>query len=145
MELLRNVTYSVCHWIFEWQTLVGALLAMLAAWLTIRVMRRQMQAEADRHDKAVRRKGLAARAQMPDALSELGLFVRGCAEHLTGRIGSLPSEPVTATTALKQVIEFIEDGAAARTFELVSWYQVLRSRMSHDIPQSGQPEFADRM
>ena len=145
MDTFLSILCSIYEWIFDWQTLVGALLALGAAWWTIRVMRRQMKAEADRHDDAMRRKGMAARAQMPDALSELGAYVRGCAERLTGRAEALPAEPTAAITALKQVIEFINDGAAERSFELVSWYQVFRARMSHDIPHPERAEFADRL
>lgn len=145
MGVVWSILCSIYHWVFEWQTLVGALLALGAAWWTIRVMRRQMKAETDRHDEATRRKRMAARAQMPDALSELGIYVRECAERLTGRAETLPAEPTPAITALKQVIEFINDGAAARSFELVSWYQVFRARMSHDIPHQERAEFADRL
>lgn len=145
MAWLSSVAPSVFEWLYQWQTLVGALLALAAAWWTISVMRRQMKDETDRHREAQRRKRMAARAQMPDALSELGVYVRGCAERLTGRADSLPAEPTSAIAALKEVIEFIDDSAAERTFELVSWYQVFRARMSHDIPNPQKAEFAERL
>jgi hypothetical protein len=44
----------------------------------------------------------------------------------------------------KQVIEFIDDDAAARTFELVSWYLVFRVRNAHDVHNSAHPTFAER-
>ncbi|RWA84903.1 hypothetical protein [Mesorhizobium sp.] len=107
-------------------------------------MRDQMQAETDRHHDAQRRKRLAGRAQMPDALSELGAYLRGCAAYLTSEVDALPVEPTGAISALKEVIEFIDDGAAERTFELVSWYQVFRARMPHGIRAPDKAEFADR-
>lgn len=127
-----------------WQTLVGALVALIAALWTIRVMRDQMRADTDRHHDALRRKRLAARAMMPDALSALGAYVRGCAAYLIGNTDALPAEPTASITALKEVIEFIDDKAAERTFELVSWYQVFKARMSADLPSSERAEFADR-
>lgn len=144
-ETLWSALSAICTWLYHWQTLVGALLALAAAWWTIGVMRKQMKDETDRHNDALRRKQMAARAQMPDALSELGVYVRGCAARLIGTSDALPAEPTAAITALKQVIEFINDGAATRAFELVSWYQVFRARMSHDIPAPDRAEFPDRM
>ena len=81
---------------------------------------------------------------MPDALSELGAYVRGCAARLVGMVDALPAEPTAAITVLKEIIEFIDDAAAERTFELVSWYQVYKARMSQDIPAPDKVEFADR-
>ncbi len=48
-------------------------------------------------------------------------------------------------TDVAEVIEFINDGAAKRSFKLVSWYQVFRARMSHDILHPARAEFADRL
>lgn len=127
-----------------WQTLIGSLIALIAALWTIKVMRDQMKADTDRHHDAFRRKRLAARAMMPDALSALGAYVRGCAAYLIGNADALPAEPTAAITALKEVIEFIDDKAAERTFVLVSWYQVFKARMSADLPTSEKAEFADR-
>ncbi|OEO32902.1 hypothetical protein VW23_008785 [Devosia insulae DS-56] len=132
-------------WLYDWQTMVAAIIALIAALWTIGVMRRQMKDESDRHNDAMRRKRLAARAQMPDALSELGAYVRGSASRLTGRTETLPPEPTSSIAALKEVIEFIDDKAAERTFELVSWYQVLRARTNHGIPTPGTAAFPDRM
>ena len=108
-------------------------------------MRDQMKIETDRHHDAQQRKRLATRAQIPDALSELGAYVRGCAARLVGTADALPAEPAGAIAALKAAIEFIDDAAAKRVFELVSWYQVFRARMSHDIPHPQRAEFSDRI
>lgn len=132
-------------WLYHWQTLVGAILALLAAWRTIVVMRRQMKAEDDRHKEADKRKRMVARARMPDALSDLLAYVRGCAAYSVRTSTILPEEPVAAVAVLKEVIEHIDDDAAARTFELVSWYQVYRVRMTPDIPHPQTPQFAERM
>lgn len=144
IDQIGAVLLAIYEWAFAWQTLIGALVALIAALWTISVMRDQMQAETDRHHDAQRRKRLAARAQMPDALSELGGYLRGCGAYLTNEADNLPVEPTAAISALKEVIEFIDDGAAERTFELVSWYQVFRARMSHGIPAPEKAEFADR-
>lgn len=144
---MNNVWPVLCaihDWVFAWQTLVGAVIALIAALWTIGVMRKQMKDETTRHNDAQRRKRLAARALMPDALSELGAYVRGCAARLMGSAEALPEEPTHAISSLKGVIEFIDDDAAQRTFDLVSWYQVFRARMSHEIPTPGNAAFPDR-
>jgi hypothetical protein len=140
-----DVVRAVCGWFYHWQTLVGALLALAAAWWTIRIMRKQMQAEEERHRHSLLRKKMAARAQMPDALSGLSAYVRGCGDRIKGATDTLPDEPVAAVSALKQVIEFIDDDAAARTFQLVSWYQVFRARDMHDVPNAAHPNFPERL
>lgn len=145
MESFLNVAEAIYCWLYGWQTLVGALVALLAALLTIKVMRRQMRADADRHSDSLRRKQMAARAQMPDALSELSAYARGCGAWLVGGAPELPEEPSSAVAELKEVIEFIEDSAAERTFQLVSWYQVFRARSMPDVPAPQSAQFRDRM
>lgn len=137
------VLCAIYDWVFAWQTLVGAIVALIAAVRTIGVMREQMKSETTRHNDARSRKRFAARAQMPDSLSELGAYVRGCAARLM-RAEALPQKPTDAISSLKEVIEFIDDDAAQRTFELVSWYQVFSARMSHDIPTPDNAAFPER-
>lgn len=145
MKEVWDFVNAVCGWLYHWQTLVGAILALAAALWTIRVMRKQMQAEEERHLYALRRKKMAARAQMPDALSELSAYMRRCADRIKGATDALPDEPVAAVSALKQVIEFIDDDAAARTFQLVSWYQVFRARNAHDVHNPAHPNFPEQL
>lgn len=128
----------------DWQTLLGALIALAAAILTIRVMHRQATGEERRHKKQLRRKEMAARAQMPDALSELSAYVLATGECLTGQSQEVPTAPTLGITTLKEVIEHIDDKAAQRTFELVSWYQVQRVRMIAEPPPQNEPNRGDR-
>ena len=129
----------------DWQTLIGALIALIAAILTIRVMRRQASDENTRHENQLKRKEMAARAQMPDALSEMIAYIRASGEYLTGQSAEPPEQPLSAITTLKQVIEHIDDKAAQRTFELVSWYQVQRVRMMAEAPPQAEPERGERL
>lgn len=145
MEYFLNIAGSIYNWLYGWQTLVGALIALFAALWTISVMRRQMKVETARHHDTERRKLMAARAQMPDALSELGAYVRDCGARLIDAAQALPEEPTSAIATLKEVIEFIEDSAAERTFKLVSWYQVFRARTVDGLPTPQQSEFSERM
>ncbi|MDX0439142.1 hypothetical protein [Sinorhizobium medicae] len=111
-----------------WQTLIGSILAVIAAIVTVWEMRRQSRGDETRHQNELARKKMSARARMPDALSEMSAYVRNAAKSLVlGENRPLP--PVAAMTTLKDVIEHIDTKQAERTFELVSWYQVQHSRL----------------
>lgn len=115
----------------EWQTLLSAMLALMAAAFTIRVMRSQMRQDEERHKRADERKKKAIRAQLPDALSAISGILKRESTKILGndRYGGYP--PIEALNTLKQSIEFVDDSAAERIFELVSWYQVWSARVSH--------------
>lgn len=112
----------------EWQTLIGSILALCAAFLTIRVMRGQIRLDENRHKDLSARRKMAARAQMPDALSDIVTYARNCCVHFL-EDGDQPIQPVAALNSLKGVIEFIDDEESERTFKLVSWFQVQNARM----------------
>lgn len=101
--------------------------------MTIVVMREQARQERRRHSAEMARKQRAARARMPDALSALSNYQHEVAGFLVGGNESM-SPPDLAIQTLKAVIEFIHDDASARTFELVSFYQVHQSRLSNKQP-----------
>jgi hypothetical protein len=124
----------------DWQTLIAALIALAAAVWTIREMRRQSQMDDQRHKDTIRRKKKAARARMPNALSEVCAYARESGLYLTQRRTDLPSAPTRAIITLQEAIEYIDDSAAERVFELVSWYQVQSTRISgnHDITNNSE-------
>ncbi|MGO7306898.1 hypothetical protein ACCS91_23695 [Rhizobium ruizarguesonis] len=112
----------------EWQTLIGAILALGAALWTVHEMRKQTRGDETRHANDLLRKKLAARAQMPDALTELNEYVRASCRYLVSDEGK-PTAPIEGTNTLKAVIEHIDTKEAEKTFDLISWYQVQRSRL----------------
>jgi hypothetical protein len=122
---------TVIEFIKEWQTLIGALLAIFVAMRTIKVLNLQTLNETNRHLDHQRRKGLAARAEMPDALSEISAYLRAAGEFLIEERTDKPETPSSALSTLKRSIEHLEDGAAKRTFELISFYQVQNVRMEN--------------
>ena len=113
----------------DWQTFAGALLALGAAIWTIHVTRAEAKQNALRYKKEIERKKLAARAQMPDALSAMSAYARESCRYLVEG-GAKPSAPTDAIRTLKSVIEHIDDNEAGATFVLVSWYQVQSARVS---------------
>lgn len=122
--------------LFEWQTLIGALLALIAALWTVREMRQQTHGDETRHKNELLRKRLSARAQMPDALSEMSEYVRKSCEYLVSGAAK-PEAPVAATSTLKAVIEHIDTKEAEKTFDLISWYQVQHARiMASENPKA---------
>ncbi|MGO7266132.1 hypothetical protein [Rhizobium johnstonii] len=119
---------SVYKALSEWQTLIGAVLALGAALWTVREMRKQTRGDETRHTNELLRKKLAARAQMPDALSELSEYVRASCRYLVSD-EARPTAQIAGTSTLKAVIEHIDTKEAEKTFDLVSWYQVQHSRL----------------
>ncbi|MEJ6850283.1 hypothetical protein V3589_29300 [Sinorhizobium fredii] len=119
---------AVSEIISEWQTLISAVLALGAALWTVREMQKQTRGDETRHQNELLRKKLAARAQMPDALSEMSRYVRESCRYLVSGEDK-PTAPVGATNTLKTVIEHIDTKEAEKTFDLVSWYQVQHARL----------------
>lgn len=124
---------TIYEFIKDWQTLIGAILALLAARWTVKTIKKQMNQEDIRNKEIMSRKAVAARSYMPDALSDLSRYARDSGSHLAGRSETLPAPPTEAVTALKQAIEHIDTDAAERVFQLISWYQVQRARTAGDV------------
>lgn len=135
-----NFFTCVYNFLNTWQTLIGSILAVIAAIGTVWEMRRQSRGDERRHQNELARKKMAARARMPDALSEMSAYVRNAGKSLV--MGeNRPPPPVAAMTTLKEVIELIDTKQAEQTFELVSWYQVQHSRlMGSDKPKKIERE-----
>ncbi len=118
----------VYGFILAWQTLIGSILALGAAFWTVRAMYDQARADETRHKNELDRRKMAARARMPDALSEMSAYVRAAGKSLV-IAEERPRPPVAALTALKDAIEHIDTRQAEQTFQLVSWYQVQHARL----------------
>ncbi|PYB77579.1 hypothetical protein [Rhizobium wuzhouense] len=134
---------NILSFLSEWQTLLGALIALVAALWTIRIMSQQSRGEEMRHAASLERKKLAARAQMPDALSGMAQYVRSCCLSLLEG-AEKPQPPLIELSTLKGVIEHIDDLEAAKTFALVSWYQVQNARIQ-DARKLKEVERNDRI
>lgn len=129
----------------DWQTLISATLALVAAWWTVRTIKQQITADRERHKDALKRKEFAARAQLPDALSILCRFTENCMRHHDGRIQQQPAPATEAIAELKAAIEFVDAQPAQKIFELVSFYQVHNARLFSDWRRRERPENAERL
>lgn len=127
-----------------WQTLISALIALAAAYVTIRTMRNATKLEIERNKNSQRRKLMAARAEMPDALSEMSTYTQDVAEYLMKPEMELPDAPDISVASLKRIIEFIDDYEAEQVFKLMSFYQVHRARLQANKPRPRPSELDDR-
>lgn len=127
-QFLLSGLSSAIESLKEWQTLVGAVLALAAAWWTVKAVERQIRQEKEHYKDALKRKEFAARAQLPDALSELCRFTEGCMKFHDGRETVQPIRPTDAIAVIKAGLEFIGTQPSEKAFELVSFYQVHNSR-----------------
>jgi hypothetical protein len=125
------------EWLNKWQTLVSGILALIAGGGAVWAVLRQTREQRDQHAGMLERKRLSARAQMPEALSDLVGFVRECVQFVDGRRVGAPSKPNEAIEKLKVAIEFVDTQPAKAIFELVSFYQVHNSRLFSDQPRVG--------
>lgn len=151
---LPHWSQHVGQWLYDWQTLIGGSLALAAAGLTIRAMKRQMaQVETHRTDE-IKRKHNAARIGMPFAVSKVSAWCQDLAnllleeKHLTtfdGIMGLSDEEfinrkpqlinlkPLTLDDSV--VVSFrdftetlVDDVDVKHMIELVSYIQILQAR-----------------
>jgi hypothetical protein len=120
----------------KWQTLVTGIIALGAAWWTIRVIKEQIalqkaeiNSNEERHRDSLKSKLFSIRAHMPDALSELSGYARNCMLYLRDLQDSLPDRPFDSINTMKNSIEYVDGDTAASIFEMVTHYQVHNSRI----------------
>ena len=146
----------------EWQPLVGALLALVAAFLTIvailkqvRSQRedvdRQLKAAADSNEEHRKRKLLASRAVLPADLSAMSAYVRDSAEVAANALLmlrnqqqrqhlSLPVMPERVLSNLQRLIENVDREDAEALSDLLKCYQIQNSRLVGEIQDFNEPK-----
>lgn len=136
----------------DWQTLIAGLVALFAAYITVREIRRQIKLQERqiandeaRYNDEQRRKLQRARALLPDALSGFANYCDGCVRYLAGDQNDLPADPEPALDAIKRAIEFVEPDVADKLTEIVNSYQIQHSRLHHYGSKSGEAERRDRI
>ena len=131
----------------EFQTLIAGVIALVAAYLTVRTMRQQIRQSDDHAADIRRRKSKAARAAMPGALSALCDHAEASAYVAVrlrravdgNEIGRRASEethsisalviPQGAITILRECIEFSDDEPAESISELIRTLQIQYARL----------------
>lgn len=127
--MIKTERTSILDTLSEWQTLIAAIIALIAALLTVIIMHRQTKHQInDVADKA-RRKNLSARAHMPDALSRLHAYIKSASRYIENPDLDYPEPPTDQIGVLKSSIEHIDVEAAEKAFRLITKYQIHRSRL----------------
>jgi hypothetical protein len=136
--------------LYDWQQLVGALVALGAAVIGWLAITRQMRQAEDQEKERLRRKHDAARAMLPLALSSISEYTQECTNALKAiyrtRQGKLipkrdekwepPAVPIEATGDLRSMVEASPPSQGKATARLLSRIQVQASRLrtlAHDL------------
>ncbi|PZP09969.1 MAG: hypothetical protein DI607_12030 [Sphingomonas hengshuiensis] len=133
------------QWLYDWQTLVSAVLALVAAGWTVRYLKRQIAGENVRHQELVQRdqklwdrRSMRTKAYLPIALSdvcdyceEAFIYLRHIRDSESGIQGNpvVPSRPAEALEQIRECIEYAEDRAARRLEDILREFQIARSRL----------------
>lgn len=122
-----------------WQTLITGILALIAAYATIRVIHHQIALQKKQFEDIQERKRWAARARIPGALSEISSFTRNVASNILSEIAICPTEPTHAIETLINSMPYQEKNAANKIALLVEHYQVHNARFkSHIAPEQNR-------
>jgi len=138
------------EFIKNWQTLLGSLVAIAAAFIGARAISGQIQQTDRLEAERLHRRFLAARAVLPLALSSLSQYARDCATELYRATGLLrgrslsqaapltfPPPPIAAIETLTEVIEATGSEAVAEPIaDLLSNIQVLNARLTGLVTRS---------
>ena len=139
----------------DWQTLIGAVLALGAAFFTIQAMRsttdKQLQAQKDEAKQQRERRLLACLAVMPADLSAIVQYAKNCAERsLTIRAAvaaraedreqlECPLLPERVIANLQMLIEHLDEDNAKAVADILPCYQVQRARLDDLIDIYNRP------
>jgi len=136
-------------WIHDQQTLVTGLLALAAAYFTIRQVRAQIAMTKSFRDDEIERKNIAMRSGMPVALSNISNYSEHCIRHAHGLFIQFntnisvrpytptvpcPEYPQESFDKIQLVIESADPDTARALSEFISTSQVQRSRISDLLP-----------
>jgi len=129
----------------QWETLVTGLVAIGAAWWTVRGIRDQIRQTARIADDKRKRSERAARAMLPLALAELADYARACLIGLNGLRSMFkpdggrneaivstwapPDIPESVLPIFRECLEFMDDAPADALTNLVKQLQIQHSRL----------------
>lgn len=131
----------------EWQTLVAGILALIAAYLTVRAIKQQIKLQQDQFDKIQTRKRWMTRATLSDALAGVTSYCQSVVKIINAPRAMPIDRPSTEIDVLKAAIEHSNHHAAERIYQLTNKYQIQIARLegflntrsadcprTHDIP-----------
>lgn len=139
------------RFIFDYQTLMGGIIALVGAVLTVFIVLYQTRKTVDIAQDALNRKSVAARAALPAELTLIAEYAEECVDWLVGAlaclqastqgtltstqgtpaIGNLPVFPSKPLLALKECIEFADTDSARYMVNVIAFAQILNSRLKY--------------
>jgi hypothetical protein len=127
--------------LFQWQTLISAILALLAALITIVFLWIPIRQEKKRSEKI----NMARRATLPIILASLSEYTRSIAQYIRSEMSegatSKPNFPSQEIIGLEVAISHFDNKAAAEAIvKLIQEMQVLHSRTQDNSFWSGRPD-----
>jgi hypothetical protein len=146
-------------WLNRYQTLIGALVAVFAAFVGWSAVRSQMRQTERIEEEKLKRSNLAARGTMPLALNAISEYAEECIRifeaHRVARSRSassapppsgLPAFPESAIEPLRRTVEFSAYEQARRITDLLATAQVFLAR-TRDGSWAAHPssQLQDRM
>lgn len=135
----------------RWQTLIAGILATVAAAWTIHLLRRQIRDQRKEFKREKKRlkdtatsQNWAARAHLPDALSDICAYAASCYQQVfaENRGNQLPSVPREAIASVKAAIQYADPISAKALYELVVHFQIHNSRLQSRNGRQLEIEFA---
>jgi hypothetical protein len=133
LGIFGQLPEGVAKWIHNWQTLIGSIVAVGAAYIAVRNTRLTLDLTRKLETNRRERKHASLRATLPLALSQIGNYGEDTAKVLERLISvchneALPAGTIRATTflkpapseALKSISEFIEYSDNVNTDVLAS-------------------------
>lgn len=126
--------------IYDYQSILGALIAVFVAAITVAYLREQIDSQSreakasqERRDDANSRRQKTVRAHLGDALSGLCEYIEQCQMYLMNDCtGQLPSRPIEDISVVKSAIEFVDSETADTMSTLGIKYQVFNARLSEE-------------
>lgn len=144
MSTLLELAAGFAAWLQGWQTLTGALVALLAAYIAFRNTKHSLNQAARLENNRRGRKHAAVRAVLPLALAQISGYAERSARALNELLGKCTGETLPHRTApetlvqspptetLKTLADFIEysDTLDVRVLEATAaWIQIHDSRV----------------
>lgn len=141
-------------WLYKWQTLTGAVIALAAAVLTVCVMHvntsRQLRAQAQADDESRKRRLRACRAVMPADLSAIVTYTEECGKVSAEMFNAVrddtsrdpvvcPQLPERVVANLQMLIEQLDTVEADALADMLACYQVQHARLSSLVETYNHP------
>lgn len=131
--------------LYDWQTLLAGLLALVGAWLTVQSVRTQIKRTEAQAEAARKREEFAAKAILPLALSQLSIYGQDCIRLLSPLAAQphipegtqTPRVPESAISVLQECTRYADERIASKIAVLLGKLQIQQSRLNELLTRRG--------